>query len=82
MVRVPTILCRVILDQQLTLVCLNLWRNATLSASVRNPINNSAYLCILLVCYFVLIFCYLFISYSARTLFKLAMLNQISCINK
>ena len=27
-------------------------------------------------------FCYLFISYLTRTLFKLAMLNQISCINK
>ena len=70
MVRVLTILCRVILDQELTLVCSNPGRNATSSASVRNPITNSASLCILLVCYFVLIFCYLFISYLTRTLFN------------
>ena len=45
-------------------------------------INNSASLCILLVCYFVLIFCYLLISYLTKIFFKLAMLNQISCTNK
>ena len=43
---------------------------------------NSGSLCILFVCYLVLIFFYLFISYLIRTLFKLAMLNQTSCINK
>ena len=70
MVRVLTILYRVILDQQLTFVCSNPWRNATSNASVRSPVNNSASLCILLVCYFVLIFCYLFISYLNKYKYK------------
>ena len=64
-----------------------LYHVAVVLSFLRSPALHKfvASLCILLVRYFDLFcieFFYMFISYLIRTLFKLTMLNQTSCINK